>query len=117
MNGREMIAVDGGLEINMEIAGIALVAVHRPTRVMKLRIAKHVAHVHRPLGLIDPPPITPFAVVARTQVDTVADPQLLPLTLVIARRVGSVDADPGDMIDVEGKPPLYTRARSTDGFF
>ena len=100
MNGREMIAVDGGLEINMEIAGSALVAAHRPTLVMKLRMAKHVVHVHRSLGLIDPPPIIPFAVAARTRVSSVTDRQQL-LMLAIARQVKSIDADQGNMIDVE----------------
>ena len=98
MIGKEMI-LGGILDHNTEVAGIVFNAVHQQTLVKKLRCAKHVVHVHRPLGLIDPPPIIPFAVAARTQVNSVADRQQLSM-LAIARQVESVDA--GKMIDVEG---------------
>ena len=114
MIGKEMI-MGGGLDLNMEVAGIVFNAVHQQILVKKLRSAKLVVHVHRPLGPIAPPSLTPLAAAARSQANSDADPQLLLLMLVIVPRVASAGADPGEMIDVEGKPPLYTRARSTDG--
>ena len=91
--------VDGRIR-SMEDPDIVHKAVQRQIQVMKLRDAKLVVHVHTTLGLIVPPSIVQFAVLAHILVNTVADPLLL--IPVIARRVESVDADLGNKIDVKG---------------